>query len=594
MFASFSHFLLWLIWLCGAVVAVPFHNNAHNVTVTTKNGSVIGVYNPTYHQDLFLGIPYATPPLGQLRFARPQPLKQSWSEPRSAQQYSPFCFGVSVGLTGFDQKTITYEESEDCLSINVVRPSGLPSNGSGLPVLAWIHGGGFQEGGSGDARYNMSNLVRTSMEMSKPMIGVSFNYRLSTFGFAAGRQFRDTGMTNIGLHDQRMALRWIQENIESFGGDPRRVTIQGESAGALSVGFHLLANGGDPDGLFSSTIAESGGPFLAKPADNETMQDSQFIKLLQYTGCSNSSNAISCLRNVPADALKAASATLSWYPIIDHDLWTDLPSVALGKGAFAKLPLLTGTNTNEGTPFVPLFSSIGADSPADFAAAIKIFHAPFTVSNGTIDQLNQLYDTALADSPNTGLGTVLPHPDPPYGSAYGKVSLLLGDLLFIAGRRITTESWAANNATVYSYRFDTVPADLDPLTLGAAHFQEVAFVFGNIEGLGYESNPFAVTSLDLKNKYISMSRLMGRMWVNFVNDGNPNFGGKSIHSSGKSKCFMTNIQADSKFYTKWPSYTVSGPVNFVFSASRGMTLEVDNFRKGAIELIQEMAPSVGR
>lgn len=531
MFASFSHHLLQLLWLSGAVTAVPFHNHSHNVTVNIKNGSVIGAYNPTYHQDLFLGIPYATPPVGQLRFARPQPLNQSWSEPRIAQQYSPFCFGVSVGLTGFDQKTITYDESEDCLSINVVRPSGMHPDGSGLPVLAWIHGGGFQEGGSGDARYNMSNLVRTSTEISKPMIAVSFNYRLSTFGFAAGQQFRDTGMTNIGLHDQRMALQWIQENIEFFGGDPRRVTIQGESAGALSVGFHLLANGGDPDGLFSSAIAESGGPFLAKPADYDAAQDSQFAELLQYTGCSNSSSAISCLRDVPADALKAASGNLSWYPIIDNDLWTDLPSVALGKGAFAKVPLLTGTNTNEGTPFVPLFSNIGADSPADFAAAVKAFHAPFTVSNGTVNQLNQLYDSAVKEYPNAGLGTVLPHPAPPYGSAYGKISMLLGDLLFIAGRRITAESWAAHNATVYSYRFDTVPADLDPLTLGAAHFQEVAFVFGDTQGLGYESNPFAVSSLELRNKYINMSRLMGRMWVNFVNDGNPNFGGESIYSS---------------------------------------------------------------
>ncbi|KAK7697524.1 hypothetical protein SLS64_013466 [Diaporthe eres] len=369
------------------------------------------------------------------------------------------------------------------------------------------------------------------MEISKPMIGVSFNYRVSTFGFAAGQQLRDAGMTNIGLHDQRMALRWIQENIEFFGGDPRRVTIQGESAGALSVGFHLLANGGEPDGLFSSAIAESGGPFLAKPADDETAQDSQFTKLLEYTGCSNSSSAISCLRDVPADALKAASANLSWYPIIDNDLWTDLPSDALGKGAFAKVPLLTGTNTNEGTPFVPLFSSIGADSPADFAAATKIFHAPFPVSNGTIDQLNQLYDAAVANSPDTGLGTVLSYPAPPYGSEYGKISLLLGDLLFIAGRRITAESWAAHNATVYSYRFDTVPGDLDPLTLGAAHFQEVAVVFGDTEGLGYESNPFAVSSLDLRNKYINMSKLMGRMWVNFVNDGNPNYGASSSTSA---------------------------------------------------------------
>ncbi|KAK2605508.1 hypothetical protein N8I77_008341 [Diaporthe amygdali] len=593
MFASFPHYLLQLIWLVGAVSAVPFHTKSHSPTVTIKNGSVVGVYNPNYHQDLFLGIPFATPPVGQLRFARPQSLNQSWSEPRVAQQYGPFCFGVSVGLTGFDQKTISYDENEDCLTINVIRPSGMHYDESGLPVLAWIHGGGFQEGGSGDARYNMSYLVQTSTEISKPMIGVSFNYRVSSFGFASGRDFRDAGMTNIGLHDQRLALQWIQENIESFGGDPRRVTIHGESAGALSVGYHLLADGGDPKGLFSAAIAESGGPFFARMVADETAQDSELDKLLQDTGCPGSSNVISCLRDVPADTLKAASANSSWYPIIDNNLWTDLSSVALGKGAFAKVPLLIGTNTNEGTPFVPLFSSIGANSSADFAAAVKTFHAPFNISDETVNRLDQFYDAAVADDSGAELGTVLPDPSYPYGSAYGKVSLLLGDLLFIAGRRITAESWAAHNATVYSYRFDTVPADLDPLTLGAAHFQEVAFVFGDTSGLGFESNPFSVSSLALRNKYVNMSKMMGRMWVNFVNDGNPNEG-ETIYLSCNTSSPVTNTNTDSKFETEWPSYTASDPVNFVFNASRGMTLEADDFRKEAIDLIHEMAPDVGR
>lgn len=127
--------------------------------------------------------------------------------------------------------------------MNVIRPSSVPLNAS-LPVAFWIHGGGFFEGGSGDARYNLSFIVQNSVDMGTPMIGVSVQYRLSAWGFLGGSEMLETGNTNLGFRDQRLALQWVHENIESFGGDKEKVTIWGESAGAASVGAQVLAYNG--------------------------------------------------------------------------------------------------------------------------------------------------------------------------------------------------------------------------------------------------------------------------------------------------------------------------------------------------------------
>jgi carboxylesterase type B len=127
----------------------------------------------------------------------------------------------------FSDDTVSY--SEDCLSINVVRPAGIPHSQK-LPVAVWIHGGGFSIGSSADRIYNLSDLVNTSQQLHMPVIVASINYRLGVLGFLAGSELAAEGNVNLGLHDQRLALRWVQENIVAFGGDPENVTIFGESA----------------------------------------------------------------------------------------------------------------------------------------------------------------------------------------------------------------------------------------------------------------------------------------------------------------------------------------------------------------------------
>ena len=157
--------------------------------------------------------------------------------------------------------------SEDCLYLNVVRPAGFEHQK--LPVAFWIHGGGFTQGGGVDQRYNLSFTVQNSVNIGKPIIGVSINYRLSAWGFLSGSvELRDAGTLNLGLRDQRQALQWIQENIHAFGGDRKQVTIFGESAGAASVGFQLTAYSGRDDKLFRGAIMQSGNPINYGPLMN--------------------------------------------------------------------------------------------------------------------------------------------------------------------------------------------------------------------------------------------------------------------------------------------------------------------------------------
>ncbi|KFY85578.1 hypothetical protein V500_08296 [Pseudogymnoascus sp. VKM F-4518 (FW-2643)] len=278
---------------CLAVIT-PSTCSAINVTrtvdyapsATVHNGTLTGAYSAKYNQDFFLGVPFAQPPLGNLRLNLPHALNTSWTGSKEAVQYSPLC----VGYGGDD---VGYDVSEDCLTLNVIRPTGV-SKDAELPVAVWIHGGGNVMGGSGDRRYNLSFIVENSVAINQPIIGVSINYRLSGFGFMYNDAIALSGLANLGLLDQRLALHWIQENIAAFGGSPRKVTIWGESAGGVSVGAHILAYGGRDDGLFRAAIAQSGGPaYLSRSSTRTARANSNSVT--RATGCANVPDELACL-----------------------------------------------------------------------------------------------------------------------------------------------------------------------------------------------------------------------------------------------------------------------------------------------------------
>jgi carboxylesterase type B len=217
-------------------------------------------------------------------------------------------------------------------------------------------------GGSADRRYNLSFIVQNSVEQGTPMIGVSLNYRLSAFGFPSGKEALAAGITNLGFKDQRLALRWVNENIAAFGGAPDKVTIWGESSGAESVSAQTLAYNGRDDGLFRGVIAQSGyGGFIGRYAGglNATAaMQTTYDTLVRNTTCRRTAGSgrksLDCLRALPLADLHAAlngTAANPWPPVLDGDFIADYPSKQLSEGRFPKVAVVMGANSEEGASF---------------------------------------------------------------------------------------------------------------------------------------------------------------------------------------------------------------------------------------------------
>lgn len=334
----------------------------------TLNGTYSGVHSAEFNQDLFLGIPYLQAPIGDRRFHPADALSSSWNGTRPATSYAHSCvgYGTSIPLA---------EMSEDCLYLNVIRPhlAGNISNAQRLPVAVFIHGGDFSGGSASQEQYNLSFIVDKSVQLGQPMLAVSFNYRLSAWGFLFSNQLRDTGATNIGLRDQRFALAWIQENIAGFGGDPAKVTLWGQGAGATSVGFHITAYAGRNDSLFRAAIMQSGNPVPEKGLNGTQFYQPLYDEIARRVApdagyalangmadgdtCWDAVDRMACLRNVDFtqmnDAINATSPQ-SWFPVIDGDIVPEQPSRSLYTGKkYVKVPILIGANTDEGSHYMP-------------------------------------------------------------------------------------------------------------------------------------------------------------------------------------------------------------------------------------------------
>ncbi|KAF2769967.1 alpha/beta-hydrolase [Teratosphaeria nubilosa] len=525
-------------------------------TADTKNGTYAGYYAPAYNADNFLGIPYAQPPVGSLRFHVPLPLNTSWSGVRNATQYGPECIGY-----GLDTESQGNYVSEDCLTLNVICSRGA---GDKLPVLVWIHGGGLVEGGSADHRYNQSFIVQQSAEAGMPIVAVSINYRLSAWGFLYGQAIQDSGNTMNGFRDQRLALHWVQENIEAFGGDPNRVTIQGESAGGASVGAQLLAYNGRDDRLFAHAIAESGAPVSLSPYPTVQSWESVIANITKGVGCANTSDVLACLRAVDIMELNAvinstATAGADYGAVIDGDFIVEDSSTQLERGNFVHVPYIIGCNTDEGTSFGPK----GINTTAQFLAYI--------ISDDGVDKVTA-QDLAILypDIPAIGIpATLAGRPNSTVGLQYKRTSAVVGDISMHAPRRLTAQEWASHNATVYTYRFNVL-VNGQSYIVGSPHFQEVAFVFYNTEGYGYPQNllPNPLGGVE-RPEYLKLAQLMVRMWIGFVNYGDPN----------------KHLGVDAEH---WPVYTIDDPQNFVFEQNVTSHSEPDLYRAEGIKYISDL------
>ncbi|GAA5915078.1 uncharacterized protein JCM6883_003261 [Sporobolomyces salmoneus] len=526
-------------------------------TVEIRNGTVEGIRIESFNQDAFLGIPFAQPPVGNLRLRKPKSLETKFENGLfKADSYSPFC-------PGFGGDEIGYELAEDCLSVNVVRPAGVAENAS-LPIGLWIYGGGYQMGGNADRRYNGTWVVQRSVEMEKPIIFVSINYRVAAFGFLNSPALEKEGNQNIGLFDQRLALHWVQENIAAFGGDPSKVTIWGESAGAFSVAAHLLGYGLNETSLFRGAILESGANPLYYTVNSSSTwtpynQSVAYSKILENAGCKkddgDDSAQIDCLRSLDLETFnQSVSGPLAfWKPIVDGSILPELSSQQFERGNFVKVPLLLGTNTDEGTGF----GLRGINTTDELVDSLVLnFDA---LSRNSTENLVSLYseDPSEGCPYNTGDGVL------PTGVQDKRSLAIHGDIQMTAPRRYLAEA-AARYSPVYSYRFDVVPQDATILT-GVTHFQEVAYVFSNPLPT---QNPLGTRPGDAE-----VANLITSQFISFIHDLTPN----------------NNGVAGS---VEWPNYQES-PQNFVFRRN-GSWIEPDTYRAEGIAYINEIATEFQR
>ncbi|KAK7189346.1 alpha/beta-hydrolase [Paraphaeosphaeria sporulosa] len=531
-------------------------------TVRVTNGTYEGLHLPQFGQDIFLGIPYAQDTGRENRFRAPQALNETWNGTRLAQTYSNACPDFQPDADA------AYGMGEDCLSINVVRPTGIPENRT-LPVAVWIHGGSYQVGTSGLPNYNLTWLVQRSVEIGKPIIATSINYRKGGWGMLYSREIQGSGETNLSLRDMRKALAWISENISGFGGDKNSVTIWGESAGSFAVGQLVISYGGRTDGLFHRSIQESGSAATAWYNGSDWYQPI-YDKIVRQTNCTDWPDTLSCLRTVPYETIfpfldSSKVGGPGFYPTVDGDIIPNYPTELLHSGRFAHIPHIYGSNSDEGTDNAPtkifntdqdiydyLLGSTGYDFPPD-----------------VVRKIMELYpdDPAQGIPLNTGEERFAEQ-----GYQYKRAAAIIGDVFYHATRLDDARHYAKYSPT-YVYRFNTRPfvngtnatftdyiGGLAPAYKGVQHFSEVAFIFGNPQFVG----PW--------EEYKALSEQMSAQWIHFVNGGDPN--GEAL--------------------PKWPKYSEgSKGLNLVIQAQgrgyNGSYVEEDTYRLAGREYLTKWA-----
>ena len=301
-----------------------------------------------------------------------------------------------------------------------------------------------------------------------------------------------------------------------------------------------------------------------------------YNELTRRTDCANQTSPLECLRALPAEQLNTAINTTSttlnvtaFMPIVDGDFIQKRTSIQLEAGEFVHVPIIVGANSDEGTAFSP--------SPVNTTADFYSYLMNSTRGAVPADLANQLLE-AYPDDPSVNVVASLgdQRPGPPFGAQFRRSASYFGDQVFIAPRRKTCETWAAAGLSAYCYRFNAIPAGIPP-AIGVTHFQEVAFVFLNLEGVGYL--PAAVPPFTNKTEsYRTLSRFMNSNWVSFVHDLDPNAWRKTYAWNGTEEM--------------WPVYDVANPLDYVFDANVTSYAEADTYRKEGMELINANALEV--
>jgi para-nitrobenzyl esterase len=479
---KFTRAFLFLLALLPGMAAVA--DDLPEDCVQTANGIVQGITDHTTGIHMFKGLPFAAPPVGDLRWKAPQPVAD-WDGIRLADQFGPramqkFIFG--------DMVFRSHGVSEDCLYLNVWTPTN--SAKAHLPVLVYFYGGGFMAGDGSEPRYDGESMAEHGI------VCVTVNYRLNIFGFFAHPELTKESphhaSGNYGLLDQSAALQWVHKNIKAFGGDPKKVTIAGESAGSMSVSAQMASPLSKK--LIAGAIGESGAVLKSlSPVILAQAEDSG----LRF-GTNVGANSLAELRAIPAEVLlekSSAPGTPRFYADVDGYFFPTNPAEIYAKGKQAHVPLLVGWNSAEGNAW----GVLGANEPTpeNLQSSIKKMYGD------NADAVGKVYSGQTKDE------------------VLEAATALSGDR-FIA---FSTWKWfdlqrQTSGKPVYRYFYSHPrPATVEghQSEPGAVHASEIEYAMGNLA----RNKVFAWTDDDYR-----VSKTMETYFANFVKTGNPNGDGQ--------------------------------------------------------------------
>lgn len=484
-----------------------------NPITTTKSGKLEGTWQAKNKIAVFKGVPFAKPPIGNLRWQAPQSL-ESWQGVKKAHKFGPnawqqdtliesFLNGLVEGqgwgkLKTFFVKTLLKiaphpKQSEDCLYLNVRTPA-LDATAK-LPVMVWIHGGDHQDGGGGDVYYDSNTIAE------KGVVFVSINYRLGLMGYFTHPELTQASENkasgNYGTLDQIAALKWVRDNIASFGGDPQNVTIFGESAGGESVA-HMLSSPLSK-GLFHKAILQSPANsgqmmYLSKPFLDYKSGEDRGLAFAAKAGVTGP-NQLEKLKQLSAEELQkiiqGAEELSGFHPIIDGYVLPKSPFEVFNDGEQHKVPVLLGSNANEGTLIHAMFPTPMVEYRFQEMAEDELPAVFYEEFSEAAPQLLKLYPGLEKREPTAE-------------------KAFLGDDMFGAKVRFYVQQIAKSNQPAYFYHFNRVPPSSNQ-TAGAFHAAEIPFVHGK-----------DVSILPLDKEDWKLSSIMVNYWTQFAKTGNPN------------------------------------------------------------------------